>query len=184
MFKLKSIGVELRPLRSCHFFSCALELCVMNILSGGPREQQPRYLKVVQGRCTVWCLRGFNIPATKLSKSNCCVSPSQSRNMFPKEASTTCHLKTHAVRQRLLPTTACLNTVLEDVCVAISQLQMSLDPELSLFAFVFCRSLAPVTLTNRRFQLNMFWTLSIVQSGFRLRLLVSVVTFATSFVTV
>ena len=68
------------------------------------------------------------------------------------------HLETHAVRQRLLRTTASLNTVLEDVCVAISQLQTSVDPEFNVFAFVFCRSLAPVTLTNRRFQINMFWT--------------------------
>ena len=157
MFKLKSIGVELRPLRSCHFFSCALELCVMNILSGGPREQQPRYLQVVQERCTGWCLRGFNIPATKLSNQLLCISLTKHCS-FPKEASTTCHLETRAVRQRLLPTTASLNTVLEDVCVAISPLQISLDPELSLFVFVFCRSLAPVTLTNRRCQLNTFWT--------------------------
>ena len=85
-----------------------------------------------------------------------CISLTKHKS-FPKEASTTCHLETHAVRQRLLPTTASLNTDLGDVRVAISQLQMSLDPEFNLFAFVFCRSLA-VTLTNRRFQLNMVWT--------------------------
>ena len=129
----------------------------MKTLLGGPREQQPRYFELAQVRWIVWCLRGFNTPAATLAKSIFCISLTK-HYRFPKEASTTCHLETHAVRQRLLPTTASLNTVLEDVCVAISQLQMSLDPEFNMFAFVFCRSLAPVTLTNRRCQLNMFWT--------------------------
>ena len=80
-----SIGVELRPLRSCHFFPCVLELCVMNISVRRPTRTTTAVLEECARTMYGVVSPRIQHSSDKTFQINCCVSPSQSITAFLKK---------------------------------------------------------------------------------------------------